>query len=300
MNSETRSETYGIGEWYGELFTKLTADQRKSFAKIQELPRSDQPDIPCPFQSHEEETVQCTKAGGVCSLRKYEQTEQGARPVSGLEGGLCATCPHRFEEGGLIYEWIGAELLRSSQPIVLGEIGFLEDREGKKVGRIDRILVHPEVEQLAWCALEKQAVYFSGDSMTNEFKMLQRSVADELPYPAGRRRPDFRSSGPKRLMPQLQIKVPTLRRWGRKMAVVVDQPFFAAMGSMETVEHVSNGDIIWFVVGYEEANERMTLTKSSLAITTLETSVVGLTGGQPVSQAEFESQIRAKLPTTGE
>lgn len=80
------------------------------------------------------------------------------------------------------------------------------------------------------------------------------------------------------------------------MAVVVDEPFFRAMGEMETVDHVSNGDIVWFVVGYEECDGCMKLTERDLAVTTLETSVVGLTGGTPVSKAEFEAAILKKLP----
>jgi hypothetical protein len=65
-------------------------------------------------------------------------------------------------------------------------------------------------------------VYFYGASMTAEFKMLRYHEAAGVPFLAGHR-PDYRSSGPKRLMPQLQIKVPSLRRWGKKMAVVVDE-----------------------------------------------------------------------------
>lgn len=42
-----------------------------------------------------------------------------------------------------------------------------------------------------------------------------------VPFPQVQRRPDLRSSGPKRLMPRLQIKVPTISRWGEEMAVVI-------------------------------------------------------------------------------
>lgn len=229
------------------------------------------------------------------------ETEDGAEPVAGPEGGICSTCPYRFEEGGIIYEWIGNELLGSPSPVVLGEIGFLEDPAGNKVGRIDGILLHPDVrDHLQWCALEKQAVYFSGAGMSNEFVLLREEESASVPYPAGRRRPDFRSSGPKRLMPQLQIKVPTLRRWGRKMAAVVDEPFFAAMGKMDTVDDISNGDIVWFVVGYEQRGARMQLAERITAVTTLETSVVGLTGGEPVTRAQFEAEILKKLPREAE
>lgn len=296
MANESHSENHGIGEWYGRAFTALTVDERRRFANIQRLKPSERPDMPCPFQSHSDKVVSCSKAGGVCSLRRYCLTDHGVEPADDLSCGLCATCPSRFEEDDLIYRWIGTELLCTPEPAVLGEIDFLEDPQGNKVGRIDSILVHPGLDnRLEWCALEKQAVYFSGAAMTNEFNMLLEQEVEGIPYPVGRRRPDFRSSGPKRLMPQLQIKVPTLRRWGKKMAVVVDEPFFSSMGEMETVDDISNGDIIWFVVGYEEDGGGITLVPRMLHVTTLETSVVGLTGGEPVSKSDFEAEILRKL-----
>ena len=52
-----------------------------------------------------------------------------------------------------------------------------------------------------------QAVYFSGKSMENDFVQMRTWTGPGLLFPQVQRRPDFRSSGPKRLMPQLQIKV---------------------------------------------------------------------------------------------
>ena len=114
-------------------------------------------------------------------------------------------------------------LLQTADPIVLSQIGFLdplrpeqppaEDEEedaGDFIGRIDNVLVHPSRNPIDWCALELQAVYFSGRSMSNEFKMLSEKEMEALPYPAVHRRPDWRSSGPKRLLPQLQTKVPII------------------------------------------------------------------------------------------
>ncbi len=296
MSPRTGRETWGIGEWYGRLLTELPMEERRRFAEIQAMPSSRRPEIACPFRSTDSEEVVCKKNHGVCSLRRYVETDEGALPVHDADGGLSATCPSRFEEGGLIYEWIGEMLLGFPDPVALGEIDFLEDPAGNKVGRIDNILVRADADgRLEWCALEKQAVYFSGGKMESEFRPLREATGSAIPFPAGRRRPDFRSSGPKRLMPQLQIKVPTLRRWGKKMAVVVDERFFAAMGEMRTVSDVSNGDIVWFVVGYEERDGRAGLARRAVAVTTLETSVEGLTGGEPVTKAAFEAEILRKL-----
>jgi hypothetical protein len=140
-----------------------------------------------------------------------------------------------------------------------------------------------------------QAVYFSGDAMGKDFGYIARYDGNDLPFPAGKRRPDYRSSGPKRLMPQLQIKVPTLRRWGKKMAVIIDRSFFDEIGQMDRVKDISHCDIAWFVVKYEEKGTKVILEPDFVSFTTLEKTVEGLTGGTPVSLGEFERRIKRKL-----
>ncbi|MHB1200593.1 MAG: NotI family restriction endonuclease [Polaromonas sp.] len=155
-------------------------------------------------------------------------------------------------------------------------------------------------DELRWVAAEIQAVYFSGREMASEFKAISQNVADGgdgLIWPTEVRRPDYRSSGPKRLMPQLQIKVPTLRRWGKKMAVLVDEAFFQSLGKMEPVGDLSNADIAWFRVSFSitPATRRYQIERGGVLLTTLEESVKGLTAGAPVSRAVFEARIKQKL-----
>ncbi|MDD4891687.1 MAG: NotI family restriction endonuclease, partial [Phycisphaerae bacterium] len=167
------------------------------------------------------------------------------------------------------------------------------------VGNIDSVLVHPSTTSLRWCALEIQAVYFSGSGMNSLFRSIQDYSGEGIPFPDAVRRPDYRSSGPKRLMPQLQIKVPTLRRWGKKMAVVVDSAFFRNLGKMETVSDLSNSDIAWFVVCYDESHPVATITLNDPVLQTMERAVEGLTGGNPVPLECFESRIMEKLKSSG-
>lgn len=96
-------------------------------------------------------------------------------------------------------------------------------------------------------------------------------------------------------MPQLQIKVPALRRWGKKLAVVVDKAFFDALGEMAQVPDLSNADIAWFVVKYDEAGGAAKMVSSHVLRTTLEHAVEGLTAGTPVSLEAFERRIKEKL-----
>ena len=240
-------------------------------------------------------------------MRLYVQNVENniVSTVQGPRGAIVTLCPHRFKEKNTIFEWIGESLLGHPRALIAGEVPFLEkpatdtstdeDSAAEDVGRIDNVLVHPSRDPIHWCALEMQAVYFSGYAMTDEFKLIRSWSKSEMPFPARIRRPDYRSSGPKRLMPQLQIKVPTLRRWGKKMAVVVDRNFFDALGKMDAVEDVSNCDIAWFIVRYRDDGRIIHLERDSVILTTLERAVEGLTGGLPVSLEEFEKRIRGKL-----
>lgn len=231
-----------------------------------------------------------------------------AERVSGKEGSLTVTCPLRFHENRVVFNWAGEEILgiTDAQNLALaGEVRFLENPynnleadDSEDVGHIDLILVDKQsvqAEFLKWCALEIQAVYFSGRAMESEFKAIIAGSSDALPFPAKNRRPDYRSSGPKRLMPQLQIKVPSLRRWGKKMAVVIDSQFFSWISTMEEVNDISNCDIVWFIADFEEEGEMAKICPGKIVYTTLERAIDGLTGGIPVSMATFENRIRAKV-----
>ena len=79
------------------------------------------------------------------------------------------------------------------------------------------------------------------------------------------------------------------------MAVVVDDAFFAAMGKMDAVRDVSNCDVAWFVIKYDESGGQPKLVPGELHLTTLERSVEGLTAGDPVSLEVFEQRIISKL-----
>ena len=132
----------------------------------------------------------CKKPGGTCSFRLYQKSKQTGEValVAGEAGQLRTFCPKRFEEGAMIYRWVGETVLNCAEPRVLKEIGFLEppppteaqnEKSGESVGRIDKVLIVPEATPVSWCALEVQTVYFSG-----------------------------------------LRKVPSLRRWGKRIAAL--------------------------------------------------------------------------------
>lgn len=247
----------------------------------------------------------CSKKGGVCSFQLYQRSESEA-PKPAANSHLVSLCPSRFLEDDTVFKWVGETLLGTSTPAILTELPFLlsthavpeqADEDPSAVARIDMVLVNKESSNvLKWCALEMQAVYFSGPAMSKEFARLQTCSIEERLWPSKIRRPDFRSSGPKRLMPQLQIKVPTISRWGKKMAVVIDKAFWMSMAPMTEVKHVSNCDIAWFVIDFMPSQDgKFQLVRDQLHLTTLDRAVEGLTGGTPTSLEAFESTIRDKL-----
>jgi hypothetical protein len=288
---------FGIGEWYGEDITRMTTAQRQHLA---DEALSNKAKIrPCPNRPDR----MCHKRGGVCSLSQYFKDDDGTIRTT----GLVTTCPSRFFDGGEVFRWIGETMLGTSEPKVLNEIPFLqkfsheqadptvEDEEGDYIGRIDNILVHPETtKRLEWCALEMQAVYFSGMAMSHEFRDI-KNHPESLRFPVQKRRPDFRSSGPKRLLPQLQTKIPELSRWGRRLAICVDEAFYAELVGIEEVKHLSNADLAWFIVRYESDGDRIRLKRGRCVFSKLDSTVKALTGGVPMPLETFEKQIIDKL-----
>lgn len=303
---------FGIGEWYGHSFIRMTKDERRSLASAA-INHSTGNAPPCPFQGSGVD-VPCSKKGGICSLRLYNPVGEGAaEPAEGDNGRLRIVCPSRFKQDNIVNSAVADFLIGTTTPHSVPEVRFLRrhgaalatgdvagnetiSRQSEDVGNIDLVLVNPESTELIWCALEIQAVYFSGSNMNLLFRHVSEYSGEGIPFPDRVRRPDYRSSGAKRLMPQLQTKVPTLRRWGKKMAVVVDVPWFQTnVATADTVSDISNSDIAWFLFDIDETSIPPRLKLDRVEMQTLERAVEGLTGGLPVTLAEFESKIREKL-----
>lgn len=294
---------FGIGEWYGKSFTTLTTEERRFYASIQSLSKDEKPKQPCPFKLG---NPVCTKAGGICSLRLYEESPAtGEVKVAAERSTLRVTCPYRFEQDGTVYGWIGNVILGDANAVPTGQTPFLQPVETmgevdpgtrREVGRIDNVLVIPNTDPLQWCPVEIQSVYFSGEKMSLDFNNIFEFAGSGLPFPVKNRRPDYRSSGPKRLLPQLETKVPTLSMWGKKTAVVVDEDFFNQLGKMKAANDITNSEVLWFVVRFEETDGGFVLrAKGEPFMTKLKEAVDALVAAIPLPRPKFEAMVLEKL-----
>lgn len=286
---------YGIGEWFGVPLTALTPEQRREIAAAALGERSQ---LPCPFQDNQ---PPCRKAGGVCSLQLYGEGQDGR--IGNPESAPVIVCPARFEQDRTVIRWL-AEIVGfpADETMLAREIPFMQSiSTNKPAGKIDLVIGRVSSGALQWYGLEIQAVYFSGGGMTSQFEILRDDPAPVPPYPNLVRRPDWRSSSAKRLMPQLQIKAPTVRRWQTKIAVAVDRPFFESVGgpSPNHSQDINDGDIIWLVPDLvrNTANGRYVLARGHWEVLTLEASTDKLLAARTISRNAFEESLLNKLAT---
>lgn len=284
---------YGISEWYGNPFLGLDPRQRRSLAGTA-LDREATPP-PCPFKAN---LANCHKRGGVCSIQRYEAGEGGR--IGAPVGDPVITCPARFEERKMVALWLGEILGYAEDEMrVAIEVPFLSgSTTGKAAGKIDMVIASGETGNFDWCALEIQAVYFSGTGMHSEFLALRTDTAAEPPFPDAVRRPDWRSSSAKRLMPQLQIKGAMLRTWGNKLAVAVDRPFFDAIGgaSASPTQEIPDNNVIWLVPEIRQtADGAHRLERGHWESLSLEDSGRKLLAAEPMRKVDFVEVLRTRL-----
>ena len=272
-----------MGEWYGEDFATMPPQRRQELAVVAQ--GEGVPPI-CPYRRG---APICSKKGGTCTIQEYEIVDGR---ISANIGDPVIVCPYRFNEADVIPRWL-AEIAGFELVYLAREVPFMrEPQSGRGAGRIDLVLASNQ-DATDWFGLEIQAVYFSGPGMAADWELLSTDDGVAAPQPTARRRPDWRSSSAKRLMPQLEVKAPTLRRWGKKLAVAVDWPFFEAIGgaSPRPSHDINEGDIIWLIPRLSNGR----LERCHWEVLSLEDSSHKLLAAEPVRREDFEIDLRRKL-----
>jgi len=240
----------------------------------------------CPFRDSP-----CTKSSktdpiGICSLSDGNEA--------------AATCPARFLEGDRIF--LDAARYAFGESVSFGvfpEIRILriatteEGKSERKIGKVDFLLGRIDDGNIVdFAALEVQAVYFSGTEIRTPMNYYLEHGKLDLTNSA--RRPDFRSSAQKRLVPQLQLKVPVFRRWGKKFFVVVDTQFFNAMPPFA---HTSpaNSEITWLAYPLAKSGPDYKMGEAQIIYSEWDEVQNSLREGVPPEPAEIVLELQAKL-----
>jgi hypothetical protein len=238
---------------------------------------------PCPFQPP---GTPCTKVSksdplGVCMFGD----SQIGTPV----------CPVRFVQNSQMFVDVARAAFGAGRKIaVRPELRILRKENGKKAGKVDYIIaaLGEDGKPADFCALEVQAVYVSGNSyypMFHEFLVTGIS-------PHEQRGMDWLSSR-KRLIYQLNLKVPVFRRWGKRFFVAVDQQFFKALPKMKRVPDIENSEVTWVLYDFKRRDEgaRFSMSPAEFYCTEWTDVEVALREGVPPKQQEILDDVYAAM-----
>lgn len=260
----------------GEVFGHAISDQSKQAWR-------DRTDKRCPFRD-----APCNKGNsadplGICSFASAAKAT--------------VVCPSRFLEANQVFRdaarlAFGEGVKTAAVPEV--RVLTIPGPKPRKIGKIDFMLTALGVDGQPqdFAALEIQAVYISGKSIKPAFDRYLKHR--KLPADASRR-PDFRSSAQKRLMPQLSLKMPIFRRWGKKFFVAVDETFFGEMPCMREVDGVENSEVTWLVYGFDKEAERFVMSLKKAVFTHWDEVVTALREGIAPKPTEMLSELAAGL-----
>ena len=260
----------------GETFGHAISDHSKQAWR-------DRTDKRCPFRD-----APCNKGNsadplGICTFASESQAT--------------VVCPSRFLEANLVFRdaarlAFGEGVKAAAVPEV--RVLTIPGPRPRKIGKIDFMLaaLDADGQPQDFAALEIQAVYISGKSIKPAFHHYLKHK--KLPADASRR-PDFRSSAQKRLMPQLSLKVPIFRRWGKKFFVAVDETFFAELPRMREVDGVENSEVTWLVYGFDKKAENFEMNFKRAVFTHWDEVVTALREGIAPKPSEMLSELAASL-----
>lgn len=234
----TKTDKWGPAEWFGvNVFMAdeatrlaLAEDAQKKYADANRGCRH--------LSALTGQKKTCAKEGGICSVQLYRESEEGHVEGAGIP---VAICPHRIISKSILNQ-ISAKILGvEAQPVLVKEVPYsisliktLKSGKPAYAGRIDWLLVD-KVNPQNFCAVETQSVYMSGKTQKHDFESVVRNNG-ALSMPPNYRHPDYKSSVPKRLLPQLQSKAQHLYATGRKTVVIIDEFVFENMHNVREIE----------------------------------------------------------------
>jgi hypothetical protein len=248
------------------------------------------------------ESARAIRLAKNCPFRNMPCTKSSKRDPIGvctLSDGINSTalCPVRLIEGNRVF--VDAARLAFGPRVRFApvpEVSILRVRNSRKIGKIDYLLARLDGNGVVsdFAALEVQAVYFSGGNIRTPMKAYLRTGALGSD---SRRRPDYRSSAQKRLMPQLSLKVPVFRRWGKKFFVAVDSLFFEALPEFKRVDTPANSEITWLAYPFTKIDTSYHIGDPIVAYSLWDDVATALREGTAPEPAEIVAQLQRSLKT---
>ena len=241
----------------------------------------------CPFKDTPCTKVSATDPMGICSFSDGQ--------------AAAVVCPTRFLERNRIFKDAGRLAFGEGVQIAaFPEVRILkiagdDGQRDRKIGKVDFLLGKVrDGKVIDFAALEVQAVYISGTTIRPSFDAYIATQGPSNSYVVEERRPDFRSSAQKRLVPQLQLKVPVFRRWGKKFFVVVDSQFFAALPTFPKTSQ-SNSELTWLSYPVEKDGVDYAMNDPDIIFSHWDDVANALREGVPPEPEEILEELQAKL-----
>lgn len=174
----------------------------------------------------------------------------------------------------------------------------LKDKQGKSAGNIDIVIATLDTngEIMDFGAVEVQAVYITGNVRNVFARYMENPKKNQnMDWPAKNYpSPDYLSSSRKRLAPQLIYKGGILHKWGRKMAVVVDENFFNQLPEFEEVDKDS-ADIAWMIYGFQKRGDRYSLKRKGIRYTQFESALATMTTAEVGDVSDFVEYLKGRI-----
>jgi Restriction endonuclease NotI len=218
------AERWGPSEWFGSPVLLVCKDERLQLAQDALLPVKLANRL-CPhLTALTGADWSCSKAGGVCAVQRYASDGMDVY----LVGEQVAICPSRIVSKEVLKDIAQTVFGANVEAVLVKEVHYsvsltktLKNGEPAAAGRIDWLLVDT-ADPKRFCAVETQSVYMSGKTQDTTFNAFVET-GGEMVMPPVYRHPDYKSSVPKRLAPQLESKARHLSSTSRKTVVLVDQ-----------------------------------------------------------------------------
>jgi hypothetical protein len=258
------------------------------------LPASDASELSVTFR----ELKICRFVSAPCTKDKADDP-LGVCSVIDSHQELVITCPTRFQADSIVVRDAAEFFFPGRHNWVRIPEVRLADINGKSAGNIDLVIALLDDDQkiVDFGSVEIQAVYISGN-VRDPFRAYMSGTESYLSGPwRGHNypRPDFLSSSRKRLIPQMAYKGGILQGWGKKQAVILDEPFFATLPAIPTCEK-QDADLAWLIYRVDRtAGSSYELELSRIVYSKFADAIMAINSPQAGSVDDFLTHLTGKM-----